>query len=247
MHPDRKKELEHYLWGLEIIDFLLDAPSVRFTPDEFVSKLRKLQPRLYSIASSLKAFPDQVHFVVASVRYESHGRRREGVASTYLADRSNGTHRFPCLFTSLRAFVCRKITDKPDHYGRARNRGCSLPSLPARAKSDRRIGQELAVFWRATVTMRLFLPGRICVPPEGRGSHEVCTRRFHVIRPTRSTFNIVCWRTPKRFMPGCRREPISTCAETKPEWQRMLISRFIRSLKKRADCLLKPPPPMSKG
>ena len=48
LDPDRKSELEHYLWGLETIDFLLDAPSIRFAPDEFVSQLRKLQPRLSS-------------------------------------------------------------------------------------------------------------------------------------------------------------------------------------------------------
>ncbi len=87
LDPDRKSELEHYLWGLETIDFLLDAPSIRFAPDEFVSKLRKLQPRLYSVGSSMKAYPEQVHLMIASVRYESHGRKREGVASTYLADR----------------------------------------------------------------------------------------------------------------------------------------------------------------
>ena len=87
LHPDRKTELDHYLWGLEVIDFLLDAPSIQFTPDEFVSKLRKLQPRLYSVGSSIKAYPEQVHLMIASVRYESRGRNREGVASTYLADR----------------------------------------------------------------------------------------------------------------------------------------------------------------
>jgi len=87
LHPDRKSELEHYLWGLETIDFLFGSPSIRFSPDEFVSKLRKLQPRLYSVGSSIKAYPEQVHLMIASVRYESHGRQREGVASTYLADR----------------------------------------------------------------------------------------------------------------------------------------------------------------
>ena len=87
LHPERKSELEHYLWGLEVIDFLLDAPSIRFAPEEFVSKLRKLQPRLYSVGSSIKAYPEQVHLMIASVRYESKGRKREGVASTYLADR----------------------------------------------------------------------------------------------------------------------------------------------------------------
>src|SRR6478672_11526521 len=29
LHPDRKKDLEHYLWGREIVDFLLNAPSIR--------------------------------------------------------------------------------------------------------------------------------------------------------------------------------------------------------------------------
>jgi sulfite reductase (NADPH) flavoprotein alpha-component len=87
LNPERKHELEQYLWGMEQIDFLLDEPSIRFTPEEFAAVQRKLQPRLYSIASSLKACPEQVHFVIASVRYESHGRARKGVASTYLADR----------------------------------------------------------------------------------------------------------------------------------------------------------------
>lgn len=87
--PDRKQDLQTYLWGLEIIDFVVEHPSVRFTPDEFVGLLTKLQPRLYSVASSLKAFPDQVHLIVDVVRYESHGRLRKGVASSFLAERAD--------------------------------------------------------------------------------------------------------------------------------------------------------------
>ncbi len=49
--------------------------------------LRKLAPRLYSISSSPRAHPGQVHLTVAAVRYESHSRTRKGVASTFLADR----------------------------------------------------------------------------------------------------------------------------------------------------------------
>jgi sulfite reductase (NADPH) flavoprotein alpha-component len=113
MLPERKKELEHYLWGREIVDFLLDAPSLRFTPDEFVTKLRKLQPRLYSIASSLKAFPEQVHFVVASVRYESRGRKREGVATTYLADRIDRSTPIPMFVHVAKGFRLPEDPDKP--------------------------------------------------------------------------------------------------------------------------------------
>ncbi len=87
--PDRKQDLQTYLWGIEVIDFLVEHPSVRFTPQEFVGLLSKLQPRLYSVASSLKAFPDQVHLIVDVVRYESHGRVRQGVASSFLAERAD--------------------------------------------------------------------------------------------------------------------------------------------------------------
>ncbi|HEY2626659.1 MAG TPA: sulfite reductase subunit alpha [Candidatus Udaeobacter sp.] len=87
--PDRKHDLETYLWGMEIIDFLLEHPSARFAPKEFVGLLTKLQPRLYSVASSLKAYPDQVHFIVDVVSYESHGRLRKGVCSSFLAERAD--------------------------------------------------------------------------------------------------------------------------------------------------------------
>jgi sulfite reductase (NADPH) flavoprotein alpha-component len=87
--PDRKQDLQTYLWGMEVIDFLVEHPSVRFAPEEFVGLLTKLQPRLYSVASSLKAYPDQVHFIVDVVRYESHGRIRKGVCSSFLAERAD--------------------------------------------------------------------------------------------------------------------------------------------------------------
>jgi sulfite reductase (NADPH) flavoprotein alpha-component len=86
--PGRQHDLETYLWGMQVVDFLNEHPSVKFTPDEFVGLLTKLQPRLYSVASSLRAHPEQVHLIVDIVRYESHGRLRKGVASTFLAERA---------------------------------------------------------------------------------------------------------------------------------------------------------------
>jgi sulfite reductase (NADPH) flavoprotein alpha-component len=87
--PNRKQDLETYLWGMEIVDFLSEHPSARFAPEEFVGLLTKLQPRLYSVASSLRAYPDQVHFIVDVIRYESHGRLRKGVCSSFLAERAD--------------------------------------------------------------------------------------------------------------------------------------------------------------
>ncbi len=89
LDPERKHDLDTYLYGLEVIDFLAEHPSVKFAPEEFVTLLSKLQPRLYSIASSPKAFPDAVHFTLDVVRYESHGRVRKGVCSSFMAERAD--------------------------------------------------------------------------------------------------------------------------------------------------------------
>jgi sulfite reductase (NADPH) flavoprotein alpha-component len=73
---------------MEVIDFLIEHPSIKWAPQEFIDVLAKLQPRLYSISSSLKARPNQVHFTIDVVHYESRGRRRKGVCSTFLAERA---------------------------------------------------------------------------------------------------------------------------------------------------------------
>src|SRR6266705_5665119 len=89
LHPGRKEDLDRYLWGMEVIDFLNEHPSAKFKPEEFVGLLTKLQPRLYSVASSLRVYPEQVHLIVDVIRYESHGRVRKGVASSFLAERAD--------------------------------------------------------------------------------------------------------------------------------------------------------------
>ena len=70
-----------------ITDLLQEFPDVRPSGREFAACLRPLQPRLYSIASSPLCYPQEVHLTVSIVRYESAGRLRKGVCSTYLADR----------------------------------------------------------------------------------------------------------------------------------------------------------------
>ena len=86
LDPANRADLATFLYGREIIDLLLSHPSAKFSPAEFTSLLRPLQPRLYSISSSPKAHPGEVHLTVAAVRYTSHGRARKGVCSTFLAD-----------------------------------------------------------------------------------------------------------------------------------------------------------------
>lgn len=85
LEKERRTELNDFLWGRELIDIL--EPCFR-DGKHFVSLLRKLQPRLYSISSSPNAHPGEVHLTVGAVRYEGQGVARKGVCSTYLADRS---------------------------------------------------------------------------------------------------------------------------------------------------------------
>jgi sulfite reductase (NADPH) flavoprotein alpha-component len=85
--PSRRPDLESWMAGRDVLDALRSAPEARLDATELGSLLRPLQPRLYSIASSPKAHPGEVHLTVGTVRYEAHGRSRLGVASCWLADR----------------------------------------------------------------------------------------------------------------------------------------------------------------
>jgi len=85
--PENKEDLSKFMWGRDTLDLLLDYPKAEFSPTEFVGFLKKLQARAYSISSSINKHPGEVHLTIASVRYETFGRPKKGVCSTFLADR----------------------------------------------------------------------------------------------------------------------------------------------------------------
>ncbi len=76
---------KEYIKGRDLLDLIHDFGP--FNLDDFVSILRRMPPRLYSIASSLAANPDEVHLTIGAVRYEAHDRLRKGVCSTMCAER----------------------------------------------------------------------------------------------------------------------------------------------------------------
>ncbi len=87
LKPENKNDLQDYISGREIIDLLYEFPAEELSADALISIMRKLPSRLYSIASSPKAHPQEVHLTVGVVRYHTHGRERKGVCSTFLAER----------------------------------------------------------------------------------------------------------------------------------------------------------------
>ena len=92
LQPEGTHRLKEFLHGPhahDVLELLESHPHVRFTPAEFVPALRSLLPRLYSIASSQRAHPGEVHVLVVSLRFTIRGRNRQGVTSTWLNDRWN--------------------------------------------------------------------------------------------------------------------------------------------------------------
>ncbi len=83
------------LVGCDVLDLMVRYRDQLPGALEFVECLQPLQPRLYSISSSHKAHPGQVHLTVSTVRYIAGGRERKGVCSTFLADRVVGPARVP--------------------------------------------------------------------------------------------------------------------------------------------------------
>ncbi|HKY82300.1 MAG TPA: assimilatory sulfite reductase (NADPH) flavoprotein subunit [Sphingobium sp.] len=97
---DRAGERSVFLRTHHIIDIVRRFPVADVMAQGFVSALRPLQPRLYSLASSLSAAPDEAHLTVAPVRYDLHGTARSGVASGLLADRGEGDIVLPVYIQS---------------------------------------------------------------------------------------------------------------------------------------------------
>jgi sulfite reductase (NADPH) flavoprotein alpha-component len=102
---------QRYAAGRQLIDLFAEF-NEKLTPEQLQGLLRPLPPRLYSVASSLKAHPGETHLLISAVRWQSHERTRKGVASTWLADR-------------------RKSGDEVKLYVK-RNRHFKLPKDPAR-------------------------------------------------------------------------------------------------------------------
>ncbi|ARF15681.1 assimilatory sulfite reductase (NADPH) flavoprotein subunit [Sporosarcina ureae] len=86
LNKENTDELRAYVDGRDLLDALTDFGPVEASEQQLVGILRKLPARLYSIASSLEANPEEVHLTIGVVRYEAHGRDRQGVCSIQCAE-----------------------------------------------------------------------------------------------------------------------------------------------------------------
>ncbi|MFC0272802.1 assimilatory sulfite reductase (NADPH) flavoprotein subunit [Metabacillus herbersteinensis] len=111
LSPGNEEKLKTYLEGRDLLDLVRDFNLLGVSVEEFISILRKMPARLYSIASSLSANPDEVHLTIGAVRYDSHGRERNGVCSILCAERLHPGDTLPVYIQHNENF---KLPTKPD-------------------------------------------------------------------------------------------------------------------------------------
>lgn len=104
-------KLKEYIDGRDLLDLVRDFGPWDVTPQAFISILRKMPSRLYSISSSLLANPDEVHLTIGAVRYEAHGRKRKGVCSIQAAERLEPGDTIPVYIQHNDNF---KLPENPD-------------------------------------------------------------------------------------------------------------------------------------
>ncbi|WP_138751297.1 sulfite reductase subunit alpha [Paenibacillus sinopodophylli] len=105
-------ELKNWLWGRQIIDVLEEFP-IAISPNDFLSMLKPMQPRLYSISSSSKANSNEVHITVSTIRYQFNGKDRKGVCSVFLADRAEQALEVPVFVQRTSHFHLPTNPDAP--------------------------------------------------------------------------------------------------------------------------------------
>jgi sulfite reductase (NADPH) flavoprotein alpha-component len=111
--PDNKARAEEYCWGREFVDLATDFPGVITDPQQLFHVLQRLTPRMYSIASSQAMHRDNVQTTVRVIRYESHGRERQGLASGHLGDRAGVGTTMPIFLHSNASFRLPEDTTAP--------------------------------------------------------------------------------------------------------------------------------------
>jgi sulfite reductase (NADPH) flavoprotein alpha-component len=100
--------------GYEVLDLLQQYPSARPPIEDFAAALSPLQPRLYSISSSLRACPEEVHLTVGIVRFlNPRGRQCKGVASTFLSERIRAGQKVRIFIQQSHGFGLPASSDTP--------------------------------------------------------------------------------------------------------------------------------------
>ena len=102
---DNNRGIDEYLWGKDLVDLLRLHPVQNLDGASLVGALSPLLPRAYSISSSIRKFPGEVHITVATVQYNIHQRNHYGSCSCFLAQQLGIGDRLYCYFVPNQYFT----------------------------------------------------------------------------------------------------------------------------------------------
>ncbi|WP_284640735.1 assimilatory sulfite reductase (NADPH) flavoprotein subunit [Paenibacillus silviterrae] len=110
LEAGNEEKCKAYIHGRDLVDFIRDYGPIQGSVQDVVALLRKIPARLYSIASSQASNPDEVHLTIGALRYDAHGRERNGVCSVLCAERLQPGDTIPVFIQHNSNF---KLPDDP--------------------------------------------------------------------------------------------------------------------------------------
>ena len=113
INSEMKDKIDSFLWGKDILDLINLDPKLSISAEEFLSLLKPLQPRAYSISSSPKMHNKQVHLTISSVKWDYSDRVHKGVCSNYLAEAESNLTRTGIFLSPNNSFRLPDDDTKP--------------------------------------------------------------------------------------------------------------------------------------
>lgn len=107
-----KEVLQSYVNESDILDLITDFPAP-ITPVEFISILRKLSPRLYSVASSNRISKDTVDLTIGIIEFDTPSHTHIGVGSSFISERIELGEQIPVFLEPNEKFRLPGNADTP--------------------------------------------------------------------------------------------------------------------------------------
>ena len=213
---------------------LRQFPSARPPLAAFIASLGRLQPRLYSISSSLRVHPRQVHLTVGVVRFESQGRWRNGTTSHFLGVRANPGDTIPVFIQRSPKF---RLPENPDTPIIMVGPGTGIAPFRAFLHEREAIGakgRNWLFFGNQYIDLDFLYRKELDGFLDRGIADAIWTSPSRATRPKRFTCKIECSNTPANYGAGSKTAPISTSAATQNGWPATSIRCSTESSRKKA-------------
>lgn len=230
--PGNEENVKAYIEGRDLLDLVRDYGPFSVSAQEFVSILRKMPARLYSIASSLSANPDEVHLTIGAVRYDAHGRERKGVCSILCAERLQPGDTLPVYVQHNQNF---KLPKDPETPIIMVGPGTGVAPFRSFMQEREETGAE-GKAWMFFGDQHFVTDFLYQTEWQNWLKDGVLTKwmwRSHVIRKKKYMCSTACLNIAQNCLNGFKKERLFTFAEMKSTWRMTSITHCLKLSKRR--------------